>query len=338
MQQRATAATPDLVTIPVIDTGPDFALETLQRAEDRIRHLMTVATRRAPAPALKVGDTISRNWLVRSRNPYLAEIDAVAAYIRTPGAYFFSINYEWGCTCRVGPCPERKAARLVRVLDWRTPGLGRNIVAARVTAPAGRFVTLTWPGYSGVIQAMASGRFSAALNQAPMRNLGGGFYPLDWAANKVRVWKVDHLPPAHLLRQVFETSPDFRDAKRRLIETPIAAPAIFSLAGLSPGETTVIERTEDEARVHDGWHTAANHWQAHGWRGRARGNDSAGRARMMGDIDASFDPSFPWLEPPIRNHETRLVMVASAAENRLVAQGYEETGPATRPLELEAAA
>ena len=30
-------------------------------------------------------------------------------------------------------------------------------------------------------------------------------------------------------------------------------------------------------------------------------------------------------------------MVSSAAENRLVAQGYEATGPATLPLELEAA-
>lgn len=79
---------------------------------------------------------------------------------------------------------------------------------------------------------------------------------------------------------------------------------------------------------------AANHWQASGWHGRARGIDSAGRAAMMHRIANRLEPSFDWLEPPILNGRTRLAMVSDAAEGRLVAQGYEEMQAATEPLEL----
>jgi hypothetical protein len=221
------------------------------------------------------------------------------------------------------------------VLDWVTDGLGRNVIAARVAGAAGPFVTLTWPGYTGMLQAMAPGRFSAALNQAPMRRSFGHFY-LDWATNRGRVWRMPHPTPAHLLREVFETAMSFDDAKRMLAERPISSPSIYLLAGIKPGETAVIERTETEARVHEGSNTAANHWQAPGWSGHPRGNDSAGRARQMHSASTALDPSFPWLTRPILNWNTRLAMVADAREGRLVARGYETTGPATAPLELTA--
>ena len=40
---------------------------------------------------------------------------------------------------------------------------------------------------------------------------------------------------AHLLREVFETAKTFAEAKRMLIERPIATPAIFSLGGGQTG-------------------------------------------------------------------------------------------------------
>jgi hypothetical protein len=309
-------------------------LETLERELARARTLLDCATRYVPRAALKTADAISRRWLVKSNSAHLAEIDAIAEKLDRPGAYFLSVNYEWGCTVGVKPCPERKTARLVRVLDWPTPGLGRYILAARVQGPAGPFVTLTWPGYTGVLQAMAPGRFTAALNQAPMRKSGGGFLPLDWAANRARVWRMPHPTAAHLLRTVFEQARDYAEAKRLLTERPIAAPAIFSLAGLAARETCVIERTEEAAHVTEGTTAAANHWQAPGWTGRPRGGDSAGRTHMMQGVASDLDPSFPWLRPPILNVWTRLVMVADAAKGLLVAQGYEADGPATAPLAL----
>ena len=76
---------------------------------------------------------------------------------------------------------------------------------------------------------------------------------------------------AVMLRRAFEEAADFRTARALLADTPIASPAIFSLAGIAPGETAIIERTEEHAFVHDGTSAAANAWQAPGWRGRGAG-------------------------------------------------------------------
>jgi hypothetical protein len=311
-------------------------MATLLAHEARAHALLDLATAAVPSAALRQLDKVSRRWLERWQNAHLAEIDAIAARLARPGAYFFSVNYEWGCTCRVSPAPDQKSARLIRVLDWKTPGLGRYLLAARVAGRSGCYVTLTWPGYTGVLSAMAPGRFAAALNQAPMRK-AVGFYALDWAANRRRVWKMPHPTPAHLLREVFERAQGYADAKAMLRDAPISTPAIFSLAGLTPEETAVIERTETEARVHNGANVAANHWQAPGWRGRARGEQSAERACLLHRVPPRLDPDFSWLIPPVLNPNTRLVMVADAAAGRLVVQGYEDMAPATAPLELSAA-
>ena len=198
-------------------------MATLEAFSAEARALIDGATDGVPASALKLADRISRRWLIKSGNAHLAEIDAIADKLRQPGAHYLSVNYEWGCTVAV-----RAAAgdpELVRVLDWRTPGLGRYIVAADVDGASGRFVTLTWPGYTGVLQAMAPGRFAAAINQAPMPRRGGGFMPLDWFANKVDVWRSRDATPAHLLRDVFEQAettarPAAGSAKHQLPRRP----------------------------------------------------------------------------------------------------------------------
>ncbi|SDO29115.1 hypothetical protein SAMN04488061_0809 [Filomicrobium insigne] len=328
---RVTEA--DLPEIPVIEVGADFPWETLIRQEERAHALLDVATRRAPDRVLQVLDSISRRWIARREADDLAEVDRIAVRLGRPGAYFLSVNYEWGCTVRVCPSPDNASARLIRVLDWRTPGLGAHIIAAKVEAAAGPFLTLTWPGYTGVLQAVAKGRFAAALNQAPMRR-PVGLYPVDWAANRARVWLMPHPTPAHVLRDVFETAEDFTEAKRMLVERPIASPGIFALSGLGPREVAIIERTETEARVHTGDQIAANHWQAAGWHGTARGTDSAGRACQMARIPADLKPDFGWLAAPMLNDRTRLVMQADATEGRLIAQGYEAQAAATMPLQL----
>ena len=327
-----------LPEIPLIETGPDFPYATLMADEARAHALIDGATRLAPRTALRVLDRVSRRWLSKWNNAHLAEIDRIAEHLGRPGAYFLSVNYEWGCTVGVHASPDGRSARLARVLDWRTPGLGRYIMAARVASAAGPFITMTWPGYTGVLQAMAPGRFAGALNQAPMPKSGGGIYPFDWLANKIKVWKMPHPTPAHVLRDVFEQCETFADARRRLIETPIAAPVIYSLAGTTADQLCIIERTEDQAHVHDGASAAANAWQAPGWHGRERGHDSSGRTgRMMRDVvhcASDMDPDFAWLQPPILNERTRLAMSCDAASGRLLARGFENARPATQVFEV----
>jgi len=323
-----------LPAIPVIETGRDFPLATLRSAEHRTHALLDAASRRYPKSLLTGLDKVSRAWLARWDNEHLPEIDTIASMLGRPGAYFFSVNYEWACTCRTAPSPDGRSARLLRVLDWKSAGLGANLVCAKVTGPkAGPFALLTWPGYTGVLQVMAPGRFSAALNQAPMHDATGLFY-LDWAANRRRVWKMPHPTPAHLLRKVAEEAETFDDARRMLSERPISTPAIFTLAGIDADETAVIERTERDARVRDGTHVAANHWETTGWHGHARGEKSRDRACLMSRAEMAFDPAFSWLTPPILNDNTRLVMVADAKDGRLMARGYERTGPATTVLDM----
>ena len=329
-----------LPAIPIVETGPGFPLATLLADEPRAQKLFDAATQRIPLRALRLLDAVSRRWLVKWDNTHLAEIDEVARRIGRPGTHFLSVNYEWACTCIVKPSERGESARLVRVLDWRTDGLGRYVMAARVAGGAGPYVTLTWPGYTGVIQGMAAGRFSAALNQAPMR-FEAGLMPVDWVIGRAKLWQTPHPTAAHVLRRVFDTAQTFADAKRMIVEAPIAAPAIYSLAGIKPEETCVIERTERDARVFEGEAVAANHWQpepsgSYVWRGRARGIDSKGRASLMPALDAQLAPDFSWAQWPVLNPHTRLIMVADAAEGRLVAQGFEADGPATAPLELVA--
>lgn len=323
-----------LPIIPIVMTGPDFPLETLRADPGRAQLLIDGATRGVPRRALRVLDRVSRHWLAKWNHTHLAEIDLIANELGRPGAYFLSVNYEWGCTTGVRMAPDGGAARLVRVLDWRTPGLGRHVMAADVDGPAGRFITLTWPGYTGVLQASAPGRFAGAINQAPMPRGGGGVYPFDWLANKIRLWKMPHPTPAHVLRTAFEQAPDFRAARAMLIETPIAAPVIFALAGLHGDEVCIIERQEDEAYVYDGPSAAANAWQGPVWSGRPRGTDSVGRVTQMASLRDGFGAPAGWLSPPILNDFTRLAMVAEPATGRLVAQGFESRRAVTAPLSM----
>lgn len=324
-----------LPEIPVVETGPAFPMATLLAAEPQAHALFDASTRYVPRAALRGLDAVSRRWLARQRPSNLVEIDAIAQRLARPGAYFLSVNYEWGCTVAVGPSPDGRSATLARTLDWALPGLGRNVLAAKVAGASGPFVTLTWPGYAGVLQAMAPGRFSAALNQAPMRRLGGGAYALDWAVNRAKVWRLRHQTAAHLLRRVFEEAHDFAEARAMLIGEPIAAPATYSLAGIRPHDTCVVERTETAAHVVDGRACTTNHWQGLDHGARPRGHDSPGRLAAIAEHGAfDLDARFAWLVPPVLNENTRIAMIANAASGRLVARGFEAMQSATAPAEI----
>lgn len=322
-----------LPAIPVLDCGPDWPVETMARETDRARLLLRLARSRAPTAALRLADRAARHWLARGGAPLLAEIDRIAAILGQPGAHFFNVSYDFGCTTIAASGPGGPAPRLARVLDWPTPGLGRLAIAARVAGPAGPFTTLTWPGYTGVLQAVAPGRFAAALNQAPApRHVG--LRPLDWAINARRVWRRPRLTPAHLLRRVFERAADAAEARAMLAAAPLSSGAIFTLAGLAPGETWVIERTPDAAASPDGPAVAANAWRSPGWRGRPRGLDNPGRLAAIARLAPDPAGGFDWLTPPVLNADTRLAVVAEAASGRLAAQGFEAGRPATAPLRL----
>jgi hypothetical protein len=220
---------------------------------------------------------------------------------------------------------------------------------ARQRGPAGEFLNVTWPGAVGVLTAMAPGRFAATINQAPVRRRtrGDRLRWLDYGLNAISTYaRIRFAPPAHVLRQVFETAPDFEHAKRLLLTTPTARPVLFSLVGTHAGQTCLIERTETGARLLQGPFTVANDWQAPqpGWEPRSCGGpverDSRDRQAKLAAAVGRIAKPFDWLRPPVHNWATRVAVEMSAGDGVLRVLGFEPVGgdrpsvAATHPFDL----
>lgn len=281
-------------------------------------------------------DAITRRWLMRSSSPYLPEIAAISKALGFSGVWFLNGSYQWGCTAyaRDGDAPW-----LARTLDWPFPGLGRHVEVARMRGEAAEFYSVTWPGFVGVLTGMAPGRFAASINQGPMwrRTRHPWLRPLDMMANAAATWPLRHMPPDQLLRHVFETAPDFANARHRLETTPIARPVIYTLAGCKTSERCVIERTIDGFSTRTEDTGAANDWleRRNGWEGRIGANlmltcshdeagaNSKGRHAALTAWEAPFTGAFDWVAEPVLNHYTRMAVEMCAARGILRVAGYE---------------
>ncbi|MEO5335815.1 MAG: hypothetical protein H7841_02815 [Magnetospirillum sp. WYHS-4] len=320
----------DLPTIPLIEVGRAGPILLIEEEPERLEELLDGARKLYTEPLLRLGDHLARRWFAKAATPYVPEIAAVAELAAPVGAWALNFSFEWACTTGVVADPCGVGNRLLRTLDWPLDGLGRSLVVAGMEGTAGRFLSVTWPGYAGVLTAMAPGRFSAAINVPPMRRLTF-VKPADWLLNRLRVLSRREQPPSHLLRQVCETCAAYDDARDMLMSTPVCAPVFYTLSGREPGECCVIERTEDEAWVHDGPGSIANRWLKWPQAGHDRGWDSPGRlARMEACRTNGAPDGFDWVSPPILNPTTRLAAVANAALGTLRVRGYEKDGTATK--------
>ena len=318
-----------MYTIPLVDVRAGGPRQLVRDYPERTRALVKASRRTlgffselVSCAVLPSGDKISRDWMASTRNPYLDEIDDYAKNLGIAGVYALNICFEWGCSSAV--YAKDGGPTLARVLDWVFPKLGENIIVAHQQGNAGDFYNATWPGVSGVFQAMAPGRFAASLNQAPMRR-HRLTYVGDWVKNRRRVFQTTALPPAHLLRKAFEEAKDYAEARDMLARTPVALPVIYILGGTKSGEGCVIERTENDfvlRHMENERVCASNQFETrldltgHGW--RARPIDSAGRVRQARTLPlASVNDQFQWFAPPIANPHTRLAMLACAGSGTL---------------------
>jgi hypothetical protein len=325
------------IRIPFVDLGAAGPAALADSHRESAEALLLAGRRLVPYPFLPALDKVSRRWAHKARNPHLAEIAAMSAVLPT-GVWFMNLCFEWGCTTGVAPDPDGAGMRMLRTLDWPFHGIGRHVVVARQTAPAGDYLNVTWPGFVGVVTAMAPGRFALAINQAPLVRRGYLPLPGDWLANRVAVFRSRELPPVHLARQVMETCRNYDEARETLMRTPLALPAFFALAGVEAGDGCVIERTETRAWSHPAPAATANHWLSDGLRGRPRGADSPGRLRLMYDLCGVPTNGFDWLIDPVLNPDTRLAVVANPATGCLAVQGWERDGAVTEVYEHAAAA
>ena len=326
------------VPIPYHDLSESGPLALLEREEARARALLEAGRRQFTGLLIDVLDIGSRSWARRARGPYLAELEALHRWSLPRGAWFMNHAYEWGCTTRASADPGG-GPRMLRTLDWPFNGLGRNLVVTRHETAAGPYYNVTWPGFLGVITAMAPGRFAIAINQAPVRKFGPKRLPypwvFDWAYTRFRTFSHIRPVPAQVLRQVFEQCRTYDEAVSRLRETPLALPVFFIVAGTEPEEAVAIERLEDEAFIHDENAAMANHWLNPYLAGKSRGKDSRARRERLAAHQISEEWGFGWLSPPVLNRDTRLAVMANAASGVLWVQGIERDGPVTEILKIE---
>ena len=322
-----------LPSIPVLDipAGQEPALVSLAAEPERLALLLKTARRTYTPWGVKVADALSRSWSARSASPYAQVVGRVGEAMGRPGAFLLNYSYEWGCTTGAADDPAAGGVTLSRTLDWPFDGLGQALIVVRQTAAAGAYLSVTWPGFAGVLTGMAPGRFAAAINQPPLPLPGWG-RAVGWLTARARVRRSTALPPDHLLRLVFETCADFDAAAALIRATPLCMPAIFTLAGTEPGQTLVIERTETAA-FHPASPIAANHWSSRpGPAGKPRNASSLPRHAAMARGGPDWSPDWP--RPPVLQPDTRLAMRANPRTGRLMVQGWEKTGPATAVLDI----
>ncbi len=344
MATDSTSPLPPIAVIDVREGGPIRHARERVAGARALRDACLAWFPAAAAPLIPFMDRLAQRWMSRSSSPYIGEIEAIVATLGFPGIWLLNGSYQWGCTALARE--EGGSVWLARTLDWPFPGLGRHAEVARMRGSAGEYYSITWPGYVGVLTAMAPGRFAAAINQAPLwrRTRHPRLRFFDIAVNAVNTWrKIRHMPPDQLLRAVFEECASFEEARRRLETTPIARPVIYTLAGVRPGEQCVIERTEEAFTTRASATCAANDWleSLDGWEGRVgadvvmtcSGAEAAAASRRRRDALAgwagTFDRnSFGWVVSPVLNRFTRLAIEMCAADGTLRVAGYERAAGA----------
>jgi hypothetical protein len=330
---RATHTAETLPAIPYVDVREGGIIDLLATQKEnnvvgKMKKQIGFAGRAAAWLALTPGDRLSKKWLRKTDNPYLSEITAFAKVLKTKGIYALNLSYEWACT--TGVYSEPAGNKMLRVLDWPMPRMGDSLIVAHQRGQAGDFLNVTWLGLSGVFNAVAPGRFAAAINQAPMRRKRGGI-AADWLRNRLSVNKSTALPPAHLLRKVFETAPDYQAAKTMLMNEPIAVPTLYILSGTKENEGCVIERTETKAVVremNDGKVCASNQFETSlngdGKEWMIRRKCSPSRVAAARTLSSqTVDDTFNWFTPPIANKFSKLAIVTDAAAGTLAVIGTE---------------
>jgi hypothetical protein len=331
-------------SVPVVDVREGGAPAHAEQRRGQALALRMACLGWLPCGGLlaRLADPLARWWLQRSASPLVGEIDAIAQALGRPGIWLLHGAYAFGCTALADESADGPVLR--RTLDWPFPGLGRLVEVTRQRGAAGEFLNVTWPGFAGVLTAVAPGRFAASINQAPMRRRTsvGWLLWLDYALNAVTAFVTNgRAPPEHVLRRAFETCATFDDACRLLARTPVARPVLYLIVGCAAGERVLIESDGNETRLYRDDTVVANAWRERspGWRPRVCGEgtpleNNLRRVAALAAYAGVHPPDLEWVTAPVMNPCTRVAVEMCAASGRLVVAGWEAAGRVTAVTEV----
>jgi hypothetical protein len=187
-----------------------------------------------------IADSLSA--FLRSANrdhPYVQEIEglAEAAEVDANDLYLANIIYDitakygilgWvGCTGFVHGGPPHPL--IARNMDWDIPkGIGEHSLVLRYKARGHEFVTVGFPGVTGVISGLSSRGYAITVNQKYSESLE---------------WPAIVMPVLWLVRETLEQATSYDAARRRLCRYRAASPAFYLVCGRQPGESCLIEST-----------------------------------------------------------------------------------------------
>lgn len=152
---------------------------------------------------------------------YGEDVDVWAKGIGVPrrDIIFANLQYEicqaFGCTSLAYNLPDGRGVAHVRNMDWPLIGCGPITCLMNYHGKCGPFTTVGWPCYIGVLSAMAPGRFSATINQAPQPR-----FP------SLSIFK-EAWPSSMALRWNFENSATYADAIKDLTKTRMVGATFF---------------------------------------------------------------------------------------------------------------
>lgn len=325
-----------MTILPEIDVIKDVCTprDIFDRRRTEAGELLKICYKTYTKTALSLADIQSRKWLDRVNPPYADDVRYISAALGGKGIYTLNLSYEWGCTTTACNDRDNGGVKLYRSMDWPIEGMAGKLVVAKQAGPAGEFWNLTWPGFAGVLNGHAPGRFSIAINQAPIPK-HTHIMPLDWILARRRTFSSGGLPGPFLLRKVFEECTGYDQAVAMLSKTELCIPALFTVAGVNPGQHCIIERRYGaEAAVHTDRIAVANHWLNADWKGHDRPPLSRERQAKMAAEYESFKGGFDWLVPPVLNGETRLAFEANPKTGGLKVRALEGERVVSRTLEM----
>jgi hypothetical protein len=194
--------TETLPAIPVLDLRQQGITALDDDWRTRLLRLRDACLGFLPAGTALAGlaDPIGRRWLAASGSPYLGDIADLSQQAGVRGVWTLHGAYVFGCAALV----DESAAgpRLRRTLDLPFHGLGHLVDTVRQRGDTGEFYNAIWPGFVGVLSALAPGRFGATINQAPLRWRTGSTLLrfVDYALNALSVLpEKGQMPPEHLV-------------------------------------------------------------------------------------------------------------------------------------------